>query len=336
MIRIKSDKIIVGGGLFDGYVYVKDGKIVEVSADEKPADTAYDYTGSYLSAGFIDLHTHGAGAHPFINGTVEDVIEGSNFHLAHGTTTILPTISAGPFENMKKAVENIHLARKDKRAKGNIYGAHLEGPYLSAAQCGAQCPTFITPPNKADYEALIEEYGESVARWTYAPENDADGEFCRYLSQRGILVSIGHSNAKYPDVKVLILTTFDDSDYILNAINNGANGYLLKDISTAALIDAVKNAYAGDTILPAKIARSIAQAAKNVSADREIKLSRAFSLSDREVEIAIMMFEGFTNRQISSALKLSEGTTRNYVSAIYLKTGSENRAEAIAAIKAVL
>ena len=58
-----------------------------------------------------------------------------------------------------------------------------------------------------------------------------------------------------PDVKVLILTTFDDSDYILNAINNGASGYLLKDTSSAALIDAIKNAYEGDTILPAKIAK---------------------------------------------------------------------------------
>ncbi|MFR1982928.1 MAG: response regulator [Christensenellaceae bacterium] len=109
--------------------------------------------------------------------------------------------------------------------------------------------------------------------------------------------------AKYPDVKVVILTTFDDSDYILNAINNGASGYLLKDIGSTALIDAVKNAYAGDTILPAKIARRIADAAKNVSSDREIKLKRAFSLSDREVEIALMLYEGFTNRQISSALK---------------------------------
>ena len=59
-------------------------------------------------------------------------------------------------------------------------------------------------------------------------------------------------------------------------------------------------------------------------------------MSDREVEIALMMYEGFTNRQISSALKLSEGTTRNYVSAIYIKTKSENRAEAVQAIKAVL
>ena len=150
------------------------------------------------------------------------------------------------------------------------------------------------------------------------------------------VVATQRIKAEYPEVKVGILTTFDDSDYILNAINNGASGYLLKDIGGSALIDAVKNAYAGDTILPAKIARSIAAAAKNVSADREIKLTRAFSFSDREVEIALMMYEGFTNRQISAALKLSEGTTRNYVSSIYVKTYSENRAEAVTAIKSVL
>ena len=142
--------------------------------------------------------------------------------------------------------------------------------------------------------------------------------------------------SEYPDIKVLILTTFDDSDYILNAINNGASGYLLKDTSASALIDAVKNAYNGDTILPSKIARRITETAKNITADREIKLARAFALSDREIQIALMLYEGFTNRQISSALKLTEGTTRNYVSSIYVKTGSENRAEAVRAIQSVL
>lgn len=141
---------------------------------------------------------------------------------------------------------------------------------------------------------------------------------------------------EYPNVKVVVLTTFDDSDYILNAINNGASGYLLKDISSSALISAIKNAYDGDTILPSKIARRITDAATRVAENREMKLARAFSLSDREVEIALMMYEGFTNRQISAALKLSEGTTRNYVSAIYVKTGSENRAEAVQVIKSVL
>ena len=150
------------------------------------------------------------------------------------------------------------------------------------------------------------------------------------------VVATQRIKTEYPNTKVLILTTFDDSDYILNAINNGASGYLLKDIGGDALIAAVKNANAGDTILPAKIARRIADAAKNVAADREIRLMRAFNFSEREVEIALMLYEGFTNRQISAALKLSEGTTRNYVSAIYIKTKCENRTQATQVIKAAL
>ena len=150
------------------------------------------------------------------------------------------------------------------------------------------------------------------------------------------VVATQRIKAEFPETKVIVLTTFDDSDYILNAINHGASGYLLKDIGSSALIDAVKNACAGDTILPAKIAKRIADAAKDVSSNREIRLKRAFSLSERETEIALMMYEGFTNRQISSALKLSEGTARNYISAIYIKTGSDNRASFLAAVKKAL
>ncbi len=150
------------------------------------------------------------------------------------------------------------------------------------------------------------------------------------------VVATQRIKTEFPNSKVVILTTFDDSDYILNAINYGASGYLLKDIGASAIIDAVKNAHKGDTVLPAKIAKRITDAAKTVSADREIKLARAFAMSDREVEIALMIYEGFTNRQISSALKLTEGTTRNYVSAIYLKLQCENRAEAVRKIQGIL
>lgn len=202
MIRIKSDKIICGEELFDGYLYITDGKIEDISGDEMPCDESYDFTGKYVSAGFIDLHTHGAGGHAFMNCTVDDVILGSDFHLMHGTTTILPTISAGEFSTMRKAVINIHNAKG--KSKSNILGAHLEGPYLSPKQAGAQCPAFITAPRKEDYEELIAEYGESIARWTYAPENDEGGEFCRYLTDHGIIASAGHTDAKYPDMRIAI------------------------------------------------------------------------------------------------------------------------------------
>ena len=147
------------------------------------------------------------------------------------------------------------------------------------------------------------------------------------------VISTQQIKRQQPDVKVLVLTTFDDSDYILGAINNGASGYLLKDTSASVLIDSIKNAYNGDIILPAKIARHIADAARMVAGDRELKLKRAFSLSDRETEIALMLCDGFTNKQIAAALKLSDGTARNYISSIYEKTGADGRASAIAALR---
>ena len=202
MIKIKSNKIIVGDTLCEGYVYIANGKIVEISAEDKPAEATYDYTGKYVAPGFIDLHTHGAGGYAFMNSTVDDVINGCDYHLQHGTTSILPTISAGEFATMKQAVINIHKAKG--KTKGNILGAHLEGPYLSPKQAGAQCPVFITPPIKEDYQSLVEEYGESIARWTYAPENDAGGAFCKYLTEHNIIASAGHTDAKYPDMQVAI------------------------------------------------------------------------------------------------------------------------------------
>ena len=147
------------------------------------------------------------------------------------------------------------------------------------------------------------------------------------------VVATKEVRARHPGTKVVVLTTFDDSEYILNAINNGASGYLLKDIGSAELIGAVRNAHAGDTILPSKIAKRIADAAMLVAGNRELRFKRAFALSDRETQIAVMLFEGFTNRQIASALKLSDGTARNYISSLYEKIGAANRADAIAKLR---
>ena len=70
-----------------------------------------------------------------------------------------------------------------------------------------------------------------------------------------------------------------------------------------------------------------------VGSDRELKSKRAFSFSDRETEIALMLLDGFTNKQIAAALKLSDGTARNYISSIYEKTGADGRASAVTALR---
>ena len=199
---IKSNKIILENEIFDGFIVINNDKIEAVSKLKVDADEFYDYTNLYVSPGFIDIHTHGAGGYPFINNTMEDVINGCNFHLKFGTTSILPTISAAPFSVMKEAVINIANAKKSGKCKSNIIGAHLEGPYLSKEQSGAQCPTFLTNPVKEDYMNLINEYGKYISRWTYAPENDENGEFCKFLTDNGIIVSCGHSNAIYQDMQL--------------------------------------------------------------------------------------------------------------------------------------
>lgn len=201
MIQVKSDKIIVGESLFDGYLYIEDGKIVELSKQDLPCETTYDFTGNYVSPGFIDLHTHGAGGYAFMNSTVDDVIEGCKYHLKYGTTCILPTISAAAFPVMEEAVINIQKAMESGEAP-TVLGAHLEGPYLSIKQCGAQNTAFITPPVKEDYERLIREHGCAVKRWSYAPENDAGGVFCKFLTDNGVIASAGHTDAIYDEMKV--------------------------------------------------------------------------------------------------------------------------------------
>lgn len=203
MICIKSDKILANDGLFDGYLYVENGKIVELSREEKSCRESYDFTGKYVSPGFIDMHTHGAGGYAFMNSTVEDVIAGCQYHLKFGTTCILPTISAGAFPTMEQAVINIRKAMEGGKAP-TILGAHLEGPYFSLKQCGAQNTDYITPPVKADYERLLAEQGAIVKRWSYAPENDPTGEFCKYITDRGVIASAGHTDAIYDDMKTAI------------------------------------------------------------------------------------------------------------------------------------
>lgn len=204
MIKIKSDKIVLTDRLFDGYLYIDDGKIFDLSKEDKIADCFYDYTNKYVAPGFIDIHTHGGGGFAFMNSSIDDVINGVNFHLRHGTTTILPTVSAGEFDTMKKATLNIIEAKNSKKTLANILGAHLEGPYLSRNQAGAQCPTFITSPNDKDYVPFVNEYKDGISRWTYAPENDNEAKFCRFLTDNNIIASAGHSDAKYQDMNVSI------------------------------------------------------------------------------------------------------------------------------------
>ena len=201
MIGIKCDRIVLEDRLFDGYVYVEGQQISAVTDAALPCEKLYDFTGKILAPGFVDLHTHGAGGYSFSGSSPEAVLAACHTHLSHGTTTLLPTVSTAAIGDMEKSLSNIADARKSSKRKCRIPGAHMEGPYLSVKQCGAQNSENITAPIKKDYVNLVEKYPHEIRRWTYAPERDPDGEFCAFLVENGILPSVGHSDATYEELQ---------------------------------------------------------------------------------------------------------------------------------------
>lgn len=140
---------------------------------------------------------------------------------------------------------------------------------------------------------------------------------------------------EYPGVKVIMLTTFNDDEYIVEALANGASGYILKDIEMEKLIEAIHDAVHGKMIMYSNVAARLAENLSKLPLGKKKEENVTYSLgfSAREKEIACMMVQGFTNKQISSALYMSEGTVRNYISNIYSKIGITDRTQAVLFLK---
>lgn len=140
---------------------------------------------------------------------------------------------------------------------------------------------------------------------------------------------------QHPDTKVIMLTTFNDEEYIIDALANGASGYFLKDIDMEKLIRAIRDCVEGRTIIPQEVALKLAEGLTRISSSgRRKDVSQAeLDLTERELEICSMMVQGFTNSQISVMIHISEGTVRNYISNIYSKLGISDRTQAVLYLK---
>lgn len=134
---------------------------------------------------------------------------------------------------------------------------------------------------------------------------------------------------QWPEARVIILTTFDDDEYIFEGLRAGALGYLLKDVSGGELAHAVRTVAAGGALIQPSVARKVvAEFARVVPPAREGDAGLAEPLSEREGEILRLLAAGLTNAQIAARLHLAEGTVKNYVSNILDKLGVRDRTQA--------
>lgn len=245
---LTNGKIISSGKELIGYdVIIDDNKIIDVKPTTEVSGEKIDLGGNYIAPGFIEIHCHGGGGYEFIDATPEAFKKACETHAAHGTRVIYPTISATDYDTMVRVLQTAREV-KDSCAL-EIPGIHLEGPYFALEMCGGQAPGIVRDIDREEYESLLEEYSDVIARWDYAPEKDKDNAFLNAVKGNGILAATAHSSAEYDDV----LRAFNDGNHLITHLYSCTStitrhqgfrhlgiiesAYLLDDIYVEAIAD---------------------------------------------------------------------------------------------------
>ena len=206
---IVNGRLVLPYGVREGSILIEDGRIADVTIGQSPSPSdaeVIDAGGRYVSPGFIDMHTHGAGGYDFMDGTVDDIYGACRAHLEHGTTTILPTSMTSTKESLFDFIGLFNSVELVKDGCPEILGLHLEGPYFAASQCGAQDPRYLRNPSPDEYERVLE-MTDRIRRWSFAVELPGSDRFLSVLKKHGILSSAAHTDA--------------DCHQIFNAFANG-------------------------------------------------------------------------------------------------------------------
>jgi N-acetylglucosamine-6-phosphate deacetylase len=148
-------------------------------------------SGHWVLPGFIDMHVHGGGGTSFTQGPAEDARHAADFHRRHGSTTIVASLVTAPLTDLEaRAAMLAGLARE-----GVIAGLHLEGPFLSAARCGAQDPRHMIAPDVAAFERLHAAAAGQLRVITVAPELPGATALIKAAAQAGVIAAVGHTDA---------------------------------------------------------------------------------------------------------------------------------------------
>ena len=247
----KNGQIIMPTGIYEGEVLVEGAKIVAVSLGgkiEETVDKIIDLDGDYLSPGFIEVHSHGAGGFDFMDGDIESIYGACQAHMRHGTTSILPTTITSTKQSLLDFVDLFNTLELEKDGCPNILGLHLEGPYFAMSQKGAQDPKYLRNPEPEEYEAVLART-DRIKRWSFAIELPGSDQFLAALREHGIISSLAHSDADCNQVfrayenGISALTHFYSCMTTVKRVNAfrvaGAieAGYLLDDLYVEVIAD---------------------------------------------------------------------------------------------------
>jgi len=181
-------------------VVVREGKIAELPTRTEPSVEAIDLGGNFLAPGFVDLHMHGGNGHDVMEANVNAFRAICDYHASGGTTSLLLTTATAPFPEILLALTQIGKLGEEIP---QIAGAHVEGPFISREQAGAQNPEFIREAS-ADLVGCLLEHRDVIKRITIAPETKGALAAIKEFYAAGIVVSGGHSNAWEEDARAAL------------------------------------------------------------------------------------------------------------------------------------
>ncbi|MBM7622704.1 N-acetylglucosamine-6-phosphate deacetylase [Sporohalobacter salinus] len=220
MKGLKNGKIITKDEVLDNKVLLFDKEIIEI-IDQEEIDRydrveLMDVKGNYISPGFLDLHIHGIKGYDTMDGNYEAVSSISNIISKKGVTSFLPTTMTMDQESIYKSLDVIKDSIKKNIQGATILGAHLEGPFINEKYKGAQNVDYIQEPN---YK-FIEDYLDVIKMITLAPEIKQSYEFMDRIKDENIVLSIGHSNAKYEEALEAINKGISHATHTFNAMSS--------------------------------------------------------------------------------------------------------------------
>ena len=193
-----------------------DEKILSIGENSTAEEIALP-EGAIVLPGFVDQHIHGAGGSDGMDGTVADLEIIAKTVAEEGTTSFLATTMTQSVENITKAMQAVKEYREGEHDGARVVGIHLEGPFIAPAFKGAQPLEYVAKPDVDVFKAYNEASGNAIKIVSLAPEVEGSEELIAYLTENGIVSSIGHTGAKCADIEKAIAKGASNVTHTYNA-----------------------------------------------------------------------------------------------------------------------
>ncbi len=236
---IRNVRLVQDGAITPCDIALRDGLVEAIApvGQAEPGLPALEGDGLYLSHGFIDIHLHGGGGADFMDGTEEAWRTAAALHLRHGTACMVPTTLSATWEELVRAFEVFYRCKDEPGDGARLLGLHLEGPYFSPAQAGAQDPAQLRDPAPEEYLPMLDMCPD-ILRWSLAPELPGALEMGRELVRRGVTAAIGHSDATFDQVRQAVAAGYTHVTHLYSATSTitRLNGFRRGGIVEAAYV----------------------------------------------------------------------------------------------------